>query len=328
MHSKLLGFDTHYMRSKKRNRESGQAAVESAIIIPLQVFLLLGLLQLILMQHAKIFTEYAAYQAARAGIVWNGNNERMHDAAITALVPTMGNTSDVKNWALTLGKAQVYDTALSALAFKGLKPFNGANLIGQVRIDTINPSWWSPINSIWKLKAATWEELDFDGPDDYPEDPKLVQFIKGLLDPNYEDNQEENYRKSTVLSIRLRYFYELRVPFANWLIFYSWLAANAGLSARGAIWAPTLDPTANALTVKTGTPTMPPGKGIDHQKGYNTLYTLEIPVLWGLATGSIPLVSSIVGKHYFIPLSATYSMRMQSNFNRRWLMHINPNWDL
>ena len=45
-----------------------------------------------MIQHAKLMTEYAAYQAARAGIVWNGNNERMHDAAIIALLPTMGRT--------------------------------------------------------------------------------------------------------------------------------------------------------------------------------------------------------------------------------------------
>jgi hypothetical protein len=280
-----------------------------------------------MMQHAKIMTEYAAFQAARAGVVWNGNNERMHDAALAALLPTMGDTSNLGKWALTFGKAQVYDTALTALNFHGLKSFNGANLIGQVRVDTINPSWWSPIGQIWKIQAANWKELDFDGPDAFPEDPKLAQFIQRLLDPKYEDKQEDNYRKSTLLQIRLRYFYELRVPFANYLIFTAWFAANARVALHGAVWAPSLDPTANA--VKAGSlPAIAMGKGIDHQKGYNTIYGPEMAVLWALAMGNIPLIGGIIGRHYFIPIPATYSMRMQSNFHRRWLMHINSDWDL
>ena len=46
-----------------------------------------------------------------------------------------------------------------------------------------------------------------------------------------------------------------------------------------------------------------------------------ITLLWGLATGSIPLLSNAVGKRYFMPLTATYTMRMQSNFHRKWIMH-------
>ena len=50
-------------------------------------------------------------------------------------------------------------------------------------------------------------------------------------------------------------------------------------------------------------------------------------MLWGLANGSIPLVSNW-GRRYFLPLTATYSMRMQSNFHRKWIMHLNPDWGL
>ena len=69
-------------------------------------------------------------------------------------------------------------------------------------------------------------------------------------------------------------------------------------------------------------------RGIDHERGYNTVYAPEMWVLWGLATGSIPLVSDLVGKRYFLPLTATYSMRMQSNFQRKWILHLNPDWGL
>ncbi|HZI05318.1 MAG TPA: pilus assembly protein, partial [Archangium sp.] len=71
-----------------------------------------------------------------------------------------------------------------------------------------------------------------------------------------------------------------------------------------------------------------PVKGIRHERGYDSLYQVEMAVLWGVATGSIPLLSQLVGRRYFIPLTATYSMRMQSNFYYKWLMHLEPAWGL
>jgi len=68
--------------------ESGQAMVESALVIPLMTFLILGIIQLVMIQHAKIMTEYAAFNAARAGIVWNADKIIMENAAIISLLPT------------------------------------------------------------------------------------------------------------------------------------------------------------------------------------------------------------------------------------------------
>src|SRR6478609_3734281 len=95
-----------------QNRESGQAAVESALVMPLMVFLCLGLIQLTMIEHARIMTDYAAFNAARAGIVWNGNNERMHDAAIFSLLPTMARTDDIVQLGKTWLIAEAWDTAL------------------------------------------------------------------------------------------------------------------------------------------------------------------------------------------------------------------------
>jgi TadE-like protein len=286
------------------NKQSGQAAVESALVLPLMVFLGLGIIQLTMMQQAKLMTEYAAYCAARAGIVWNGNNERMHDAAITALLPTLGRTDTLPQLAKTWGLARLHDEALQQLAWPNKNTLvpatvNGSNLFGLVRVDTVNPSWYSPVRSVWKLRSAiNWRELDFDGPDSYPQVPALETKIARFFNLPLPDDAEEVYRKATVLSVRVRYWYELRVPFANWLIFTSWWASNAGTPIRG----------------------------MAHQKGYDTLHRSEMAVLWGLATGGIPLLSKRVGRRYFIPLTATYSMRMQSNFYHKWLMHLNPDW--
>ena len=70
----------------------------------------------------------------------------------------------------------------------------------------------------------------------------------------------------------------------------------------------TLDPRANMMSsgnlTALGAASV---RGIQHEKGYDSVYPLEMAVLWGLATGSIPLVSDLVGRRYFIPLTATYT---------------------
>jgi hypothetical protein len=307
---------------RKESRESGQAAVESAIVMPLMVFLCLGIIQLTMIEQAKIMTEYAAFNAARAGIVWNGNNERMHDAALFSLLPTMGDTHDLVSLGKTWGLAQVWDTALSKAMIgstAGTIPdtFRGNNLLGLVRIDTINPTFWGPIDTIWKLPdGAGWQELDFDGDAAYPEVGGLEKKFAQFFDLSIPDNDEEVYRKSTVLQIRLRYWYDMRIPFANWVIFTAWFAANAGVELYGAIDRPTTK-SANMMNSGNVSKLAAGGNGIQTQKGWNTLYRTEMVVLWMISKGSVPLI----GRHYYIPLSATYSMRMQSNFYRKWIMH-------
>jgi len=74
--------------AKKRSGESGQAAVEAALTLPLTVFLILGTLQLFLMLQGRILAEYAAFRATRAGSLDHGNCEPMHHAAILALLPS------------------------------------------------------------------------------------------------------------------------------------------------------------------------------------------------------------------------------------------------
>lgn len=67
--------------------DSGQAAVESAIVLPLYVFLILGILQLGMMHQARLMTKYAAYKAVRAGALHNANVGVMEKAALAVLLP-------------------------------------------------------------------------------------------------------------------------------------------------------------------------------------------------------------------------------------------------
>ena len=71
------------MRGARRS-QSGQAAVETAIVVPLMTFFILGILQLTLMHQASLMLEYAAFNAARSGAVWNMDKGRMKQARVSA----------------------------------------------------------------------------------------------------------------------------------------------------------------------------------------------------------------------------------------------------
>src|SRR4051812_9783335 len=157
-------------------RPRGQAAIESALVMPLMVFFTLGIVQLSMVQQARLMTEYAAFQAARAGIVWNGSNERMHDAAVIALLPTMGKTRDMGEILDTWNKHNGTDAMLQSQAWGVPKTqVNGQSLVGQIRVDTITPSLMENPSTYWN--SVIPNELDFDGVETFPEDPALEAHI-------------------------------------------------------------------------------------------------------------------------------------------------------
>jgi hypothetical protein len=72
--------------------QSGQAAVEAALTLPLTLFLVLGTLQFFLLLQARTMAEYAAFRAVRTGSVKHGDCKAMTHAAIAALLPTFART--------------------------------------------------------------------------------------------------------------------------------------------------------------------------------------------------------------------------------------------
>lgn len=302
----------------------GQAAIESALVMPLMVFFTLGIIQLAMVQQARLMTEYATYQAARAGIVWNGSNERMHDAAVIALLPTMGATDRWDRFEKTWLKHKSWDSAMQGLPWGAPRsPINGTSLAGWIRIDTINPNNQDPSKfGLWKLAAGQrWEELDFDGPETYPESSALESHIAKFFNLSSADTDEQTYRELTLLQIRLRYWYELKVPFANQVIFLAWYAANSDVALYGAIDRSSTNKQNMLGRSGDSRSLRPRSKGIwdPSGKGFPPVLPSEMMVLWDLATGAIPFMDG--ERHFFLPLHATHSMRMQSNFYRKWLVH-------
>jgi hypothetical protein len=69
--------------------ERGQAAVEAALTLPLTIFLILGSLQLFMMLQGRIMSEYAAFEAVRAGSRYHGDCKPMTHAVLAALLPSV-----------------------------------------------------------------------------------------------------------------------------------------------------------------------------------------------------------------------------------------------
>src|SRR5262249_52391805 len=131
-------------------------------------------------------------------------------------------------------------------------------------------------------------------------------------DPTLPDRGDDAYREATLLQIRLRYWYEMRVPFASHVIFLAWFASNSGVALHGAIDRSAtqgenmVGPSGDASALARS------GRGISVQHGYASVAPSEMAVLWELASAQ---------RRFFLPLSATQSMRMQSSFHRKWVMH-------
>ena len=150
-------------------RESGQAVVETALVLPLTVFMILGLLQLGLLHQGRSMLKYAAFKAVRAGAIHSAKMDVMEKAAVAVLLPVIGHTVQggeaysKTNDPATIGKAWT-------LLRDNVHPGTGLKIV-HVRI--CNPTSQSlqgvsggssiDFDDMDKMNAAkdeSWQELD------------------------------------------------------------------------------------------------------------------------------------------------------------------------
>ncbi len=278
----------------RRRSESGQAAVESAIVFPGMIFMLLGILQLTMMQQARLMTEFAAYQAARAGIVNSLRKADMVLAAEMALIPTRPSIPYSDSLLGSLGLGGLPDDLLkiaeqALIVHKVLNPLSKSFFDKEViSVDILNPT-----------------KADFNGKDEIEFDATQDGFA---------------VRRQSQLTIRLTYFFPLRIPFANWLLFESWLAAQGGIKLVG--W----DPAHPKINYGSG----PLSVGIEWPADVRLAMELQgnkTPNCYnGISSGTMTRLAiwAATGNFYF-PLVTTHTMRMQSNpFNTDGLLDSPP----
>ncbi|MCP3104573.1 pilus assembly protein [Myxococcus sp. K15C18031901] len=184
-------------------KQSGQAAVESAIILPLFVFLILGTLQLGLMHQARLLTKYAAYKAVRAGSLHNAKVEKMEAAALAVLLPILSARSGGANGAeyvRPVGSGQEFAQKWNELRNNKMQ---GVDL-KYAEVTICGPS---------KEEISGSDEFDFDLP--------------GNIEPS---GWRQNHR--TKLRIQVTLNYRLVIPFADWVIYQSARAREIPMMLR------------------------------------------------------------------------------------------------
>ena len=196
-------------------RERGQAAVETAIVMPLMVFLVLAIIQFNLMWQAKLLTKYAAFQAVRAGSLHNGKRWPMQKAALAVVLPTIGDRTG-------LGAVQpTSDAGAFTTKYLGVAatPVLNNMLPGVPIIDLkiCSPTSGS-IRAADKLGA---DEIDIDDP--------IASSLGGTGSGSQTD--VHNFRRGR-LSIQVVYNYRMPIPFANQVIHRIWMGQELTSTLR------------------------------------------------------------------------------------------------
>ncbi|PTL85838.1 TadE/TadG family type IV pilus assembly protein [Vitiosangium sp. GDMCC 1.1324] len=171
--------------------ESGQAAVESAIVLPLFVFLILGILQLGLMHQARLLTKYAAYKAVRAGSLNNADVQKMERAALAVMLPLVSQDRGGGEYIASINNA-------SDFSKKWTWPGVMSNQMPDANLKYAKVTVCGPLSSEFK---GGMKEVDFDDP----------QWSTG----GYDDWQKG---QRTKLRIQVTFNYRMPIPFANWVI--------------------------------------------------------------------------------------------------------------
>lgn len=194
--------------------EKGVSITEFIIVAPLILFLSLIGIQYGLIYNAKLNLTYAAYEASRAGAIYNADPARIQDAFFKGLVPYFASS----------GIFLPGDTHISSPFSSGPLKGNNPNLIkiaanGKILKETIqrSESAFIHIHMVNPSKASF---------DDW-NDPTLAQAYKiknrvnARIIPNEDLDQKDNTVKpkskqsiqdANVLKLRFVYGYEPRIP--------------------------------------------------------------------------------------------------------------------
>ena len=264
-------------------QSSGQALAETSLVLPLFLFILLGILQMSLVYQANYLLKYAAYRAARTGALQSACNQTMHDSALAVLAPILGVGYPLNGRASSeLGDGYM-DVSDKNAASYAQAIARAKVLIGPLGVPLIQVVICGPTEHHLQGAAKNDNEIDFD-------DPRNLLWKKGSLDQNTLREFER-----TKLRVQVQYAHQLVVPFANWIIFNSWAGMNLIRELRmQRTYAPFPNvPGSVHSAVLIG------DQGYGHRRKAEYL-----PALAAHAKAA---------KRYFLPLHANYAFRMQSN---------------
>lgn len=296
--------------------QRGQILVETAIVIPIVIFIVLGALQLVLIQHARIMTSYAAYAAARAGVVHDANWNVMRNAALVTSLPLYARTDGALKLLTAWGKVkaaaeigEAVDTGVATLE-RLAGDLLGVSVGGLVQdVSLVEVEVVSPPDLFQRAREAR-AQLEAQNPSEvpvalrYPQDGREIDFDDLRL--------LEQHPELGRLVVKVRVLFPLRIPVINKVLFELWLAQTL-LGARQ------VDGTLPEWMQLRGRITEGGGAGqyvdeaVAAQEGDGPLDDLFTTSQWTKELRTLRWVAENHGV-YLVPLYATYAMQMQSNW--------------
>ena len=180
--------------------------METALTLPLTLFLMLGTLQLFLMLQARVLTEYAVFRAVRVGTSNSAKCRPMMDAAVVVLLPT-------------------FRTFL-----KGGSP--GRELAQEFRKHSIVNGY--RYDDEYQKGTGVRQRLT-----------RSILLMERRFSNPVTPAGEQNFDQPGApqrLQVRMVYWYPMRIPFANWVFSKAALgysAVNPLRVTQTANWSPT-----------------------------------------------------------------------------------------
>lgn len=315
----MKSLGSHSRRGRRGER--GQALVETVIIMPVMIFAALGALQLMLVQHGRILTEYAAYCATRAGIVHNADWNVMRNAALVATLPLYDRTDDAGRYLVTWAKVkaaaeitEAVDTGAATLErlageLLGVEVSGLAQDVSLVEVAVTRPTRdeFEAAQDWANQQARISESVDPRSPLRYA--PGEIDFddVAMFADPNTPDGLG-------TLALEVRVLYPLRIPLVNQILFELWLAQellhrrtfDSDLGDWVQLRARLDDGRTLSEAVRSG-------------EGDGPLDDFFTTTQWSKEVRTLRWVAERYDL-YLLPLRASYAMQMQSNLyedNRR-----------
>lgn len=309
---------------RRRKREAGQALVETAIVYPVLCFFILGVVQMTMMHQARLMLEYAAFNAARAGSVWNADHDKMTRAALISMIasrpswPGIGGVGAINDYKDMIGAGFLLiggNTLTSGLS-GAISEITGGSINTSV-FNVVDVAILSPTKG--DLRDGQ-KEIDFDSSGDAFKERRLGQ-----------------------LTIRVKYYYNLVIPFANWAIWNTWyIKRSTGMQDLYEV---------NSIIGQLqrlgfDLDTLPTGQRYPFRIGFKALNLTENPGFWRtafeimdkdqnsnpyecmtdgdwLTMAFLPNVFPNSTSKFYIPMVTAHTIRMQSNIFKRNLPTLN-----